>query len=33
MNFYFFFNEIGQKVLSEEVVESLEKGIIKLYAF
>jgi hypothetical protein len=33
MNFYFFFNAIGQKVLSEEVLESLEKGTIKLYAF
>jgi hypothetical protein len=25
MNFCFFFNEIGQKVLSEEALESLEK--------
>jgi hypothetical protein len=25
MNFYFFFNAIGQKVLSEEALESLEK--------
>jgi hypothetical protein len=25
MNFFFFFNEIGQKVLSEEALESLEK--------
>jgi hypothetical protein len=33
MNFYFFFNGIGQKVLSEEALESLEKGTIKLYAF
>jgi hypothetical protein len=32
MNFFFFFNAIGQKVLSEEVLESLEKGTIKLYA-
>jgi hypothetical protein len=24
MNFYFFFNAIGQKVLSEEALESLE---------
>jgi hypothetical protein len=27
MNFFFFFNEIGQKALSEEALESLEKGI------
>jgi hypothetical protein len=32
MNFIFFFNAIGQKVLSEEALESLEKCIIKLYA-
>jgi 5-keto 4-deoxyuronate isomerase len=32
MNFYFFFNAIGQKVLSEEALESLEKGTIKIYA-
>jgi hypothetical protein len=32
MNFCFFFNAIGQKVLSEEALESLEKGTIKLYA-
>jgi hypothetical protein len=25
MNFFFFFNAIGQKVLSEEALESLEK--------
>jgi hypothetical protein len=33
MNFYFFFNAIGQKVLSEEALESLKKGTMKLYAF
>jgi hypothetical protein len=33
MNFCFFFNSIGQKVLSEEALESLEKSTIKLYAF
>jgi hypothetical protein len=33
MNFFFFFNAIGQKVLSEEALESLEKGTMKLYAF
>jgi hypothetical protein len=33
MNFCFFFNAIGQKVLSEEAFESLEKkGIVNLYA-
>jgi hypothetical protein len=32
MNFCFFFNAIGQKVLSEEALESLEKGTMKLYA-
>jgi hypothetical protein len=32
MNFCFFFNVIGQKVLSEEPLESLEKGTMKLYA-
>jgi hypothetical protein len=32
MNFFFFFNAIGQKVLSEEALESLEKGTMKLYA-
>jgi hypothetical protein len=33
MNFCFFFNAIGQKVLSEEALESLEKDTMKLYAF
>jgi hypothetical protein len=33
MNFCFFFNAIGQKVLSEEVLESLEQGTMKLYTF
>jgi hypothetical protein len=33
MNFFFFFNATGQKVLSEEALESLEKGTMKLYAF
>jgi hypothetical protein len=32
MNFFFFFNVIGQKVLSEEALESMEKGTMKLYA-
>jgi hypothetical protein len=32
-NFCFFFNAIGQKVLSEEALESLKKGTMKLYAF
>jgi hypothetical protein len=32
MNFYFFFNAIGQNVLSEEALVSLEKGTMKLYA-
>jgi hypothetical protein len=32
MNFCFFFNAIGQNVLSEEALESLEKGNMKLYA-
>jgi hypothetical protein len=32
MNFCFFFNAISQKVLSEEALESLEKGTMKLYA-
>jgi hypothetical protein len=31
MNFFFFFNAIGQKVLSEEALESLEKDTMKLY--
>jgi hypothetical protein len=33
MNFCFFFNAIGQKVLSEEPLESLEKGTMKFYAY
>jgi hypothetical protein len=33
MNFCFFFNAIGQKVISEEALESLEKSTMKLYAF
>jgi hypothetical protein len=32
MNFCFFFDAIGKKVLSEEALESLEKGTMKLYA-
>jgi hypothetical protein len=32
INFFFFFNAIGQKVLSEEALESLKKGTMKLYA-
>jgi hypothetical protein len=32
INFCFFFNAIGQKVLSEEALESLKKGTMKLYA-
>jgi hypothetical protein len=32
MNFCFFFNAIGQKVLSKEALESLEKDTMKLYA-
>jgi hypothetical protein len=32
MNFCFSFNAIGQKVLSEEALESLEKNTMKLYA-
>jgi hypothetical protein len=31
MNFCFLFNAIGQKVLSEEVLESLENDTMKLY--
>jgi hypothetical protein len=31
MNFCFFFNAIGQKVLSEEALESLKKDTMKLY--
>jgi hypothetical protein len=33
MNFCFFLNAIAQKVPSEEALESLEKGTMKLYAF
>jgi hypothetical protein len=33
MNICFFFNAIGQKVLSEKALESLEKSTMKLYAF
>jgi hypothetical protein len=33
LNFCFFLNAIAQKVLSEEALESLEKGTMKLYAF
>jgi hypothetical protein len=33
MNFCFFFNATDQKVLSEEPLESLEKGTMKLYPF
>jgi 5-keto 4-deoxyuronate isomerase len=32
MNFYFFFNAIGQKVLNVEALESFKKGTMKLYA-
>jgi hypothetical protein len=32
MNFCFFLNAIGQKLLSEEALESLEKSTMKLYA-
>jgi hypothetical protein len=32
MNFCFFFNAIGQKVISEEALKSLKKGTMKLYA-
>jgi hypothetical protein len=32
ISFCFFFNAIGQKVLSKEALKSLEKGTIKLYA-
>jgi hypothetical protein len=31
INFCFFFIAIGQKVLCEEALESLEKGTMKLY--
>jgi hypothetical protein len=33
MNFFFFFNAIGQKVLSDEALKSLEKSTMKLYVF
>jgi hypothetical protein len=33
INFCFYFNQIGQNVLSKEALESLEKGTMKLYAF
>jgi hypothetical protein len=33
MNFCYFFNAISQNILSEEALESLEKGTMKLYAF
>jgi hypothetical protein len=33
INFCFFFNAIGQKVLREEPLETLEKSIMTLYAF
>jgi hypothetical protein len=33
MNFCFFFNAIGQKVLSEKALSHWKKGTIKLYAF
>jgi hypothetical protein len=32
MNFCFFFNAIGQKLLCEEALESLKNGTMKLYA-
>jgi hypothetical protein len=32
INFCYFFNVIGQKILSEDDLESLEKGTMKLYA-
>jgi hypothetical protein len=32
MNFCFFFNATGQKVLYEEALESLEKRTVKVYA-
>jgi hypothetical protein len=32
MKNFFFFNAIGQKVPSEEALESLENGTMKLYA-
>jgi hypothetical protein len=33
INFFFFFNAIGQKVLSEEALESLEKGHYETLCF
>jgi hypothetical protein len=33
MNFFFFFNAIGQKVLREEALESLEKRHYKTFCF
>jgi hypothetical protein len=33
MNFCFFFNAIGKKILSEEALKSLEKDTMKFYAF
>jgi hypothetical protein len=33
MNFYFFFNAIGQKVLSEEALESLENRHYETFCF
>jgi hypothetical protein len=33
MNFFFFFNAVGQKVLSEEAIESLEKMHYKTLCF
>jgi hypothetical protein len=32
INFCYFFNVIGQKILSEDALESLKKGTMKLYA-
>jgi hypothetical protein len=32
MNFCYFFNVIGQKILSEDALESLKKDTMKLYA-
>jgi hypothetical protein len=33
MNFFFFFNAIGQKVLREEALESLEKRHYETFCF
>jgi hypothetical protein len=33
MNFCFFIDATGKKVLSDEAIESLEKGNMKLYSF